>query len=157
MNLFQKQQKTSGYKTIPDARAADEETAAVLFGTIIRSPSTMTMTTDHRSPKWIMVTSVLGMMMMLVVTGGLVWMLQTTDGGLTTTAVERNRYNVGFSCCKKQSSNECFFNHDPMTAGCRAKNGYDGTCHKGMVGTTCCTDKDQGTYYVSPLSVHHCF
>jgi len=83
MNLFQKQQKTSGYKTIPDARAADEETTAVPFGT-----KTRTMTTDRRrSSKWLAF-QFAGALLLLVAGGGTVWMLQTTDGGLTTTAVD---------------------------------------------------------------------
>ena len=85
MNLFQKQQKTSGYNSIPHAIAADDETAAVPVGTTILPP-TMTMTMGHYMPKWIMVASVLGMMLMLVVTGGSVWMLETTGGGLTAAA-----------------------------------------------------------------------
>ena len=35
MNLFQKQQKTGGYNSIPHAIAADDETAAVPVGTTI--------------------------------------------------------------------------------------------------------------------------
>ena len=153
MNLFQKQQNTSGYTSIPDASAADDETAVVSRGT---PQSTTTRTMDRRSPKWIMVaTSVLGMKMMLMVTGGSVWMLQTTDGGLTTTAMECNRDN-GVHCCKKMSSADCKKRYRPdksqyrndLDKFCIPINGYGGVCHKGA-GTDpdCCTDKDQGTFH----------
>ena len=55
MNLFQKQQTTSGYISIPNA-IADDETAAVQVS--LGMP----------------IVIVAGMMMMLVVAGGAVWM-----------------------------------------------------------------------------------
>ena len=51
MNLFKKHQNTSGYKIIPNAIAADDETAAVPFGTTIRPPSTTTMTMGRHFSK----------------------------------------------------------------------------------------------------------
>ena len=66
MNLFQKQQKTSGYNSIPDA-IADDETAAV----------------SRRSSKT-RIALVAGTMMMLVA-GGAVWM-QDESSSYTTTA-----------------------------------------------------------------------
>ena len=150
MNLFQKQQNTSRYTSIPDGSAADDETAVVPRGT---PQSTTTMTMDRRSPTWIMVaTSVLGMMMILVVTGGLIWMLQTTDGGLSTTAVERNKDN-SYRCCKDNSSADCKMVYIGFgltgTRKCVADHGYGGHCHRGagIGGANCCNDKDQGTWY----------
>ena len=149
MNLFQKQQNTSRYTSIPDGSAADDETAVVPRGT---PQSTTTMTMDRRSPTWIMVAIVAFMMMMLVVTGGSVWMLQTTDGGLSTTAVERNSDN-SYRCCKDNSSADCKMVYIGFgltgTRKCVADHGYGGHCHRGagIGGANCCNDKDQGTWY----------
>ena len=57
MTLFQKQQKTNGYKTIPDASAADK-TAAVPFGTMVQT------STCRRSSTW-RIAIVAGMMMIV--------------------------------------------------------------------------------------------
>lgn len=100
MNLFQKQPKTSGYNTIPNTIAVDDETAAVPLGTTLLSPSTTT-TRGRRSSKRRRIASVAAGMMLLVmmVAGGTVWMrqddglsynsssgsLETEDGSLTTT------------------------------------------------------------------------
>jgi len=85
MNLFQKQQTTtSGYTSIPEARAADDdETMAVPFGT-----KTRTMTTDRRrSSKWLAF-QFAGALLLLVVGGGTVGMLETNDvDGTATSAV----------------------------------------------------------------------
>ena len=149
MNLFQKQQNTSRYTSIPDGSAADDETAVVPRGT---PQSTTTMTMDRRSPTLIMVAIVAFMMMMLVVTGGSVWMLQTTDGGLSTTAVERNKDN-SYRCCKDNSSADCKMVYIGFgltgTRKCVADHGYGGHCHRGagIGGANCCNDKDQGTWY----------
>ena len=66
MNLFQPQQKTSGYNTIPDG-IADDETAAV----------------GHRSSMWMgmMIVFVAGMM---AAVGGTVLLLETMNDGRTT-------------------------------------------------------------------------
>ena len=64
MNLFQKQQKTSRYNSIPDA-SADEDTAVPIGTTIL-------------PPTWWMVAIVAGMML-LVAGCGAVWMLPDAD------------------------------------------------------------------------------
>ena len=93
MNLFQKQQTTtSGYTSIPDAIAGDDETAAVPLGT---PPSPMMMTRACRVLKWRMMVAIVAgmMMMMLVVAAGTVWMLPDvssyghSSGSLETTDV----------------------------------------------------------------------
>ena len=77
MNIFQKQQTTSGYNTIPDDN--DDETADVPLGTTLLSPpttmtmpttTTMTTTKEHRLSKW-MVAIVAGMITILVAYGDL--------------------------------------------------------------------------------------
>ena len=116
---------------------------AVPFGT-----KTRTMTTDRRrSSKWLAF-QFAGALLLLVAGGGTVWMLQTTDGGLTTTAVERNRDILGFSCCKHQSK-ECAKYNDANRYGCVGINGYEGVYHQGASGNDlhCCTDKDKGTFH----------
>ena len=70
MNLFQKQQKTSRYNSIPDA-SADEDTAVPIGTTIL-------------PPMWWMVVVVAGMMLL---TGcGTVWLLPDVGSSYTTTA-----------------------------------------------------------------------
>ena len=140
MNLFQKHQKTSGYKTIPDARAADEETTAVPFGTTVQT------STSRRSSTW-RIANVAGMMM-IVMAGGAILMLQTMDGGLMTTAVARIRDNLGLVCCKKQSD-ECG-KHKGFAAALYCPSKVKGSgikCHIG-IGTQpdCCIKEDQGTF-----------
>ena len=66
MNLFQMQEKTSGYDIIPNAIATDDETTPVPFGSTILLQTTTTMIMDHRSKRR-MVSIVVGMMMMLMV------------------------------------------------------------------------------------------
>jgi len=99
MNLFQKQQKTSGYASIPNAIADDEETATTR--TMDRRVSRWR-TTDRRWSKGRMLVDgvVATGMMLLLVMGGAVWMRQdggssydhssgsreTADGGRTITA-----------------------------------------------------------------------
>ena len=146
MNLFQKQQTTtSRYTSIPDASADDDETAAVSvpLGTTIRSPSTMTMTMDHRSWMWLAF-QFAGALLLLVAGGGTVWMLQTTDGGLTTTAMERNSDNTGsVQCCRKQDAINCEY----MFSGyCKVNptNGYKGSCHVDIQGNGCCVEEEVG-------------
>ena len=145
MTLFQKQQKTNGYKTIPDASAADK-TAAVPFGTMVQT------STCRRSSTWRI--AIVAGMTMIVMAGGAVWMLQTTDGGLTTTAVERIRDNVGGDSCCKKKSKECE-RYEVTTQGyfdlgyrCKTRKGYDAVCHMGAgVDPSCCTDEYYGTFY----------
>ena len=94
MHLFQKQQNTSGYNSIPNAIATDDATAAAVpFGTTIRSPSPMMMTLSQRSKRMVAIAAG-----MLLVTGGVaVWLqedgsyfrssggsLATEDGSITT-------------------------------------------------------------------------
>ena len=77
MTLFQKQPKTSGYKTVPNASTADEETVAVAvpLGTTTLSPSTiMGGTMDRRSSKGRRIAHVAAMIMLVMVAGGMVWM-----------------------------------------------------------------------------------
>ena len=82
MKLFQKHQNTIGYNSIPNAIAADDdETAAVPLGT--PPPTKMTM---GRRSSWLLAIVAGMIMMILVVAGGTVWILETTDGGLTTAA-----------------------------------------------------------------------
>ena len=80
MNLFQKQQKTSRYNSIPDA-IADDKTAAVPFGT---PPSSTTVIMGHRSSTG-RVAFVAGMLLLLVVLGG--GAVGMTEGGRTTTTI----------------------------------------------------------------------
>ena len=136
MNLFQKQQKTSGYKTIPDASAADEETTAVSFGTRVQT------STSRRSLTWRI--AIVAGMTMIVMAGGAVLMLQTTDGGLTTTAVERNR-DTGYRCCKKTTTTDCVYYGG--SDECFPINYYGGDCHVALYTNDCCTDKEHGTLY----------
>ena len=139
MNLFQKLQKTSEYKTIPDARAADEETTAVPFGT-----NTRTMTTGRRSSTWL-VFQFAGALLLLVAGGGTVWMLQTTDGGLTTTAMERNSDNTGsVQCCKKQDAINCEYINISNYCKVNPTNGYKGSCHVDIQGNGCCVEEEVG-------------
>ena len=143
MNLFQKHQKTSGYNTIPDG-IAEVETAAVPVGSTLLPP-TMTMTTMSKTR----IVLVAGMTMMLVAGGGTLWMRETTDDGLTTTAVERNR-STGKQCCKKKSPNHCEYTGYVIGKHCKATNGYTGECYRGM-GTSnddCCDENDRGTFYL---------
>ena len=63
---IKQQQTTSGYNSIPDAIAADDETAAVPFGTTLLPTST----TTNRSSKWNMVAIVAFMMMLLLAVAG---------------------------------------------------------------------------------------
>ena len=72
MNLFQKQQKTSEYTSIPNASADDDATAAV--------PLRLSM--SDRSSKWSFIAIVAGVIMMLAA-GGTIVLLETTDGGRT--------------------------------------------------------------------------
>merc|ERR1711865_15050 len=123
---------------------ADEETTVVPFGTTVQTST------------WRI--AIVAGMTMIVMAGGGVLMLQTTDGGLTTTAVEQNGDNLGFSCCKKNSV-ECDYPPEAKwdycihacydgPGMCRHINGYDGPCHKGAGDKPyCCTDKDQGTFH----------
>ena len=91
MNLFQTPQKTSGYNTIPDASAdasaAEDDTTAVSvpLGTTLLSPSSTTMTMGRRLSKGRRIAIVAGIMLLLMVVGGTVWM---GDGGITTTTAE---------------------------------------------------------------------
>ena len=50
MNIFQKHQNTSGYNSIPDAIAADDETAAVPLGTPVYATTNGDEDDDHESP-----------------------------------------------------------------------------------------------------------
>ena len=73
MNLFQKQQNTSGYTSIPNdntATAAADDTA-VLLGTSIFPTTKRTTTMGRRSLTW-MVAIVVGMMMLAA--GGTIWL-----------------------------------------------------------------------------------
>ena len=71
MNLFQKQQKTSRYNSIPDA-SADDDTAVPIDSTLL-------------PPMWWMVVVVVAGMMLL--TGcGTVWLLPDVGSSYTTTA-----------------------------------------------------------------------
>ena len=90
MNLFQKQQTTSGYASIPNA-IADNETATVPLGTtIVPRPATTTMTSGHRAKLWMAIAAGL-----LLVTGVVVLRdRETAAEGLivvATTDVRSNR------------------------------------------------------------------
>ena len=81
MNLFKKQPKTRGYKTIPDALAEDD-TAAVPFGTTLLPSTTTTMTTRRMA-------MVAGVLLLVVLAGGGAVVLlaeTTTDGGRPSAA-----------------------------------------------------------------------
>ena len=79
---IKQQQTTSGYNSIPDAIAADDETAAVPFGTTLLPTST---TTNRSSKRMMMAIVALMMMLLLVVTAGTVWMrvgeIAAAEGG----------------------------------------------------------------------------
>lgn len=81
MNLFQKQQTTSGYISIPND-IADDETAAVQVSLGMPSPLTTTTTMDRRLSKRMLAIAA-GILMVLMVVGGAVLL---RDGGITTAA-----------------------------------------------------------------------
>ena len=83
MNLFQKQQTTSGYASIPNA-IADNETATVPLGTtIVPRPATTTMTSGHRAKLWMAIAAGL-----LLVTGVVVLRdRETAAEGLIVVAI----------------------------------------------------------------------
>ena len=74
MNLYQKQQNTIRYNSIPDAIADDDKTAAVPLGTTILSPTMTTMTRRHRSSKWMLAIVAIMMLLLVVLAGGTVWL-----------------------------------------------------------------------------------
>ena len=84
MNLFKKEQNTSGYNTIPDAIAAGDETAAVPLGITILPP-TMTIM-DRRSSKKMMLALAAGVMLIVLAGGTVLMLAKTLDGGRTTTS-----------------------------------------------------------------------
>ena len=97
MNLFQKQQNTIRYNSIPNA-IADDETAAVPLGTTLLPPSKTTM--GHRLSKRIAI--VAGVMMLLTMAGGTVWMMPY--GGIMTAAAWHpprcaSDYGKNTPCC----------------------------------------------------------
>ena len=141
MTIFKPQQKTSGYNTISDG-IAEDETAAVPFGTTVQTSSSTS--TSRRSSTWRI--AIVAGLTMIVMAGGAILMLQTTDGGLTTTAVERNRVGKT-SCCKKRSDNKTQCHYDNEFK-CSVIKGYGGTCHRGMgFNTNCCIGEELGVYH----------
>ena len=156
MTIFKPQQKTSGYNTISDG-IAEDETAAVPFGTTVQTSSSTS--TSRRSSTWRI--AIVAGLTMIVMAGGAILMLQTTDGGLTTTAVASNSDNGLWTCCKKQSD-ECLKSRkadNDADLVCTPKNPrYEGDCHAGAKqaqSANCCTDADLGTLYLFDFG-HQC-